>query len=100
MQFPCTQDLRALDVLIENDPMEDLEISASVLEQWLDNSVQKQSEKLNFYLTLVSTMEARATIRRREAHKLMERAREDEDKAQFLESLLMGFLEGREVEAS
>jgi hypothetical protein len=100
MRFPLSQDLKALDVLIENDPMEDLEASAFVLEQWLDNSVQKQSEKLNFYLTLVSTMEARATIRRREARKLMERAREDEDKAQFLESLLMGFLEGRQVEAS
>jgi Siphovirus Gp157 len=98
MQFPRSQDLNALDVLLENDSMEDLEISASVLEKWLENSVQEPSDKLNFYLRLVSTMEARADIRRREARKLMERARSDEDKAQFLESLLMGFFENRELD--
>jgi hypothetical protein len=98
MQFPRSQDLNALDVLLENDSMEDLAISASVLEKWLENSVQEPSDKLNFYLRLVSTMEARADIRRREARKLMERARSDEDKAQFLESLLMGFFENHKLD--
>ncbi len=100
MRVPRSQDLNALDVLIENDSMEELEISASVLEQWLENSFQKQSEKLNFYLTLVGSMEARADIRRREARKLMERARADEDKARFLESLLMVFLENNKVDVA
>jgi Siphovirus Gp157 len=98
MQFPRSQDLNALDVLLENDAMEDLEISASVLSKWLENSVQEPSEKLNFYLRLVSTMEARADIRRREARKLMERACADEDKAHFLESLLVGFFEHHKLD--
>ena len=92
MQFPRSQDLNALDVLIDSDSMEDLEISASVLEKWLENPVQESSEKLNFYLRLVSMMEDRADMQRREARKLMERACADRDKAQFLECLLMDHL--------
>jgi hypothetical protein len=43
-------------------------------------------------------MEARADIRRREARKLMERACADEDKAHFLESLLVGFFEHHKLD--
>lgn len=92
MKFSPSQDLKALDVLIDNDPMEDLEGSTAVLERWLKDSEQEQSEKLELCLTLLINMEERANAHRQEALKVMERAHADEEKALYLETLVHKYL--------
>jgi hypothetical protein len=86
------QDLRAFDILIDSDPMEDLEGSTAVLEKWLKNSEQEKSEKLEFCIALLISMEERANAHRQEALKVMERAHADEEKALFLETLVTKYL--------
>jgi hypothetical protein len=92
MQFSPNQDLKALDVLIDSDPMEDLEGSTAVLERWLKDSEQEQSEKLELCMELLISMEARANAYRQEALKVMERAHADEEKALYLETLVTKYL--------
>ncbi len=92
MQFSPSQDLKALDVLIDSDPMEDLEGSTAVLERWLKDSEQEQSEKLELCMELLISMETRAHAHRQEALKVMERAHADEEKALYLETLVHKYL--------
>jgi polysaccharide pyruvyl transferase WcaK-like protein len=92
MQFSPSQDLKALDVLIDSDPMEDLEGSTAVLERWLKDSEQEQSEKLELCMELLISMETRANAHRQEALKVMKRAHADEEKALYLETLVTKYL--------
>jgi hypothetical protein len=92
MKFSPSQDLKALDVLIDSDPMEDLEGSTAVLERWLKDSEQGQSEKLELCMELLISVEARANAHRQEALKVMERAHADEEKALYLETLVTKYL--------
>jgi len=87
------------DLLTLNDALthlEDLpEQQANELQAWFTELLEeKQTErdrKLDNYAALITELEARATVRRQEAQRILDRARADENRAKWLKSMLMDF---------
>lgn len=79
---PHRVDLSALNVLLD----EELQTSGPILKQCLADPSQSLPEKLNFYYSLLNTLQA--AHRGQRAEKLMDEAKSDKNRASLLRSIL------------
>lgn len=91
-----TDDMQALDDLLAEvggdvtDPR-----VAEIVDAWFDELDHSLSAKVDNYAALITSMRARADIRRAEAERLARRAQVDESAADWLASRLLAALDAR-----
>ena len=91
-----SEDLLALDGLLEEATSEDGEIDPSVadaIEQWFTTLMQDRNNKLDNYGALVRTLELRAAARKEEMERLSKRVAVDTNQAKYLKQRLREFLD-------
>lgn len=65
----------------------DVDTAGSLVDEWLD-ACARQREKLDNYAALIRELELRAEVRKAEARRLAERAKQDAEQAAFLKERL------------
>lgn len=87
--YEITADLRALDDLLDEigGDLTDPEVER-VTQQWTDELFASLDKKADGYASLIAEIHGRAEIRRAESKRLLERAKADEAKAEWLTSRL------------
>lgn len=92
--YEISQDLLAL-----YERLEDLggDVSSPEVEQaidaWFATLDQERDDKLDNYAALIRELETRASIRKEEAKRLADRARRDQEHADYLKGRLMDFFQ-------
>ena len=92
--FEISQELQALHERIEalggdvTDPAVEQEI-----DDWFDRLGTERDHKLDNYAALISELEARAEARKAEARRLADRARRDQERADYLKQRLVLFFQ-------
>lgn len=90
--YAISEDLLALDAILDDSDGEITEAAASALEQWFAELGDKRDAKVDGYVAVIRTYEARAQNKRDEASRLEKRADIDENKAKRLRERLRDFL--------
>ena len=89
-------DMQALDDLLAEVGGDVTEPKvASIVDAWFEELDHSLSAKVDNYAALISTMRARADVRRAEAERLARRAQVDESAADWLASRLLAALDTR-----
>ena len=94
--FQITDDMQALDDLLAEvgGDVSDPKV-ASTVEAWFAELGENLSTKVDNYAALITSMRARADVRRQEAERLARRAQVDEASADWLASRLLSALDAR-----
>lgn len=94
--FDITDDMQALDDLLAEvgGDVSDPKVAAAV-EAWFAELDHSLSAKVDNYAALITSMRARADVRRQEAERLARRAQVDEASADWLASRLLSALDAR-----
>lgn len=91
-----SEDILALNNLIEEATSEDGEIDTAVaeaLDQWFTTLLKDRDNKLDNYGALVRTLELRAAARKEEMERLAKRVAVDTNQAKYLKQRLREFLD-------
>jgi DNA repair ATPase RecN len=88
--FGISADIQHLNSML--DDLDDEE-QQQLITQWLEHLEAERDRKLDNYAALIAEMEARASVRKGEAKRLMELASADENRAKMLKERLKYFFE-------
>lgn len=91
-----SEELLALNELIENATTEDGEIDPQVaeeLDKWFEQLLSDRDNKLDNYGALIRTLELRAAARKEEMERLAKRVAVDSNQAKYLKQRLREFLD-------
>lgn len=90
--YAISEDLLALDSILDETDGEITEAAAAALDHWFMELGDKRDAKVDGYVAVIRTYEARAQNKRDEAARLEQRADVDDNKAKRLKERLRDFL--------
>ena len=91
--FSISADIGQLTALLDDLEGEDAAEQEQIITSWLEQLGEERDRKLDNYAALISELEARAEVRKKEAQRLAQLAASDVKRAEILKERLKWFFE-------